>query len=61
MTFNIDILMLKNAGCTLAEIIEIIPYDCKVITFIYNNDTLVITDNWLLHYILLTSYNNILL
>ena len=59
MTFNIDILMLKNAGCTLAEIIEIIParggmihlldhrapYDCKVITFIYNNDTLVITDN----------------
>ena len=61
MTFNIDILMLKNAGCTLAEIIEITPYDCKVITFIYNNDTLVITDNWLLHYILLTSYNNILL
>jgi hypothetical protein len=57
MTFNIGILM--NAGCTLDEIIEIIParggmihlldhrapYDCKVITFIYNNDTLVITDN----------------
>ena len=52
MTFNIDILMLKNAGCTLAEIIKIFhlldhraPYDCNVITFIYNNDTLVITDN----------------
>ena len=45
MTFNIDILMLKNAGCTLVEIIKILPYDCNVITFIYNNDTLVITDN----------------
>lgn len=45
MTYTIDILMLKNAGYTLAEIIEILQYDCKVITFIYNNDTLVITDN----------------
>ena len=45
MTFNIDVLMLKNVGCTIAEIIEILTYDCNAITFIYNNDTLVIMDN----------------
>ena len=44
MTYNIEILLLKNEGLSLNEIIEILPYEYGIIENIYNNDTLEIID-----------------
>ena len=44
MCYNIDILLLKNDGYSLDEIIEILPYDDEYIAYIYNNDTLEMID-----------------
>lgn len=45
MCYNIDILLLKNAGLSLNEIIEILPYEHGIIENIYNNDTMEIINN----------------
>ena len=44
MTYNIEILLLKNEGLSLNEIIEILPYEYNIVENIYNNDTLEIID-----------------
>ena len=45
MSYNIDILLLKNDGYSLDEIIEILtPFECNIIENIYNNDTMEIID-----------------
>ena len=45
MSYNIDILLLKNDGYSLDEIIEILTlFECNIIENIYNNDTMEIID-----------------
>ena len=43
MNYNIDILLLKNDGYSLHEIINILQYDSEYIEYIFNNDNEIIT------------------
>jgi hypothetical protein len=40
MNYNIDILLLKNDGYSIDEIINILPYDKSYIEHIFNNDSM---------------------
>ena len=44
MCYYIEVLLLKNEGLSLNEIIEILPYEYNIVKNIYNNDTLEIID-----------------
>ena len=44
MSYNIDILLLKNDGYSLHEIINILQYDSKYIEYIFNNDSIEIIE-----------------
>ena len=44
MNYNIDILLLKNDGYSLHEIINILQYDSEYIEYIFNNDSIVCVD-----------------
>lgn len=44
MNYNIDILLLKNDGYSIDEIINILPYDKSYIEYIFNNDSIEIID-----------------
>jgi hypothetical protein len=38
--YNIDVLMLKNCGYSLNEIIAMLPYESNIIETIFINDTM---------------------
>jgi hypothetical protein len=40
MSYNIEILILKNDGYSIDEISNILPYEFNIIENIYNNDDL---------------------
>ena len=42
--YNIDILLLKNDGYSLDEIINILQYDSEYIEYIFNNDSIEIIE-----------------
>ncbi len=44
MSYNIDILLLKNDGYSVDEIINILQYEHNIVENIYNNDDLEIID-----------------
>ena len=44
MSYNIDILLLKNHGYSLHEIINILQYDKSYIEYIFNNDSIEIIE-----------------
>ncbi len=44
MNYNIDVLLLKNDGYSLHEIINILQYDSEYIEYIFNNDSIEIIE-----------------